>query len=142
MNICIGKLRYSDYFNNFLGLLEQLTEVNADQITYERFCRHLDSINSDIFVMKDAKGAIVGTGSIFIEKKFIHNLSSVGHIEDIVVDEKHRGKGFGKKIIDYLVEYGKNQGCYKIILDCSGDNVFFYNKCGFTKKDNHMVMYF
>ena len=30
-------------------------------------------------------------------------------------------------------------GCYKVILDCSEDNVPFYNKCGLTKKEVQMV---
>ena len=30
-------------------------------------------------------------------------------------------------------------GCYKVILDCSEDNVPFYAKCGLTKKEVQMV---
>ena len=30
-------------------------------------------------------------------------------------------------------------GCYKVILDCSEENVPFYAKCGLTKKEVQMV---
>lgn len=30
-------------------------------------------------------------------------------------------------------------GCYKVILDCSEDNVPFYEKCGLTRKEVQMV---
>ena len=32
--------------------------------------------------------------------------------------------------------------CYKVILDCSSDNVQFYKRCGFTEKEVQMVVYF
>ena len=30
-------------------------------------------------------------------------------------------------------------GCYKVILDCNDDNVDFYVKSGFERKEVHMV---
>lgn len=139
----INKLSKNDYHKGFLELLEQLTEVNPDSISYEMFCEHLDSITSDIYVIKNiSKNVIVASGSLLIEKKFIHGLSSVGHIEDIVVDCDYRGMGFGKQIVDYLVNKAKINGCYKVILDCSEQNVEFYKKCGFDEKGIEMTIYF
>lgn len=37
------------------------------------------------------------------------------------------------------MDQAKEVGCYKVILDCSEDNVNFYQKCGFTKKEVQMV---
>ena len=42
---------------------------------------------------------IVASGSVFVEKKFIRGCGSVGHIEDIVVDDSQRGKNFGKRYL-------------------------------------------
>ena len=63
----------------------------------------------------------------------------MGHIEDIVVDVKHRKRGLGKMIIDYLTEYSKNKKCYKVILNCSQKNIGFYEKCGYKQKEVEMV---
>ena len=59
---------------------------------------------------------------------------SNGFIENVITDEKYRKKGIGKKIIGMAIEYGKQNNCYKIILQSSfkrKENHIFYEKCGF-----------
>ncbi|ARF10577.1 acetyltransferase GNAT family protein [Hokovirus HKV1] len=137
----IRKLEKNDYHNNFLQLLSQLTIIDFNNITFEQFSKHFDKINSDIYVIiLDNK--VIGCGTLLIEQKFIHNLSSVGHIEDIVIDNNYRNKGYGKIIIEYLVLKAKNEGCYKVILDCDEKNVEFYKKCNFIEKGKEMALYF
>ena len=48
----------------------------------------------------------------------------------------------GKKLINYAVELCKNNGCYRLILDYSNENVKFYEKCNFQHKGNEMSLYF
>ena len=139
----VSKLDKSDYHRGFLQLLEQLTTVGADSISYEQFCTQFESMTTDMYVIRDiSSDIIVDAGSLFIEKKFIHNLSSVGHIEDIVVDKDYRGLGLGKSIMDHLISVAKDNKCYKVILNCNKDNIEFYNKCGFKEKETEMVLYF
>lgn len=98
--------------------------------------------NHFIFVINDIeKNKIVGSGTIIIERKIIHNFKNVGHIEDIVVDNNYRGAGLGKMIINYLLDFAEKNNCYKTILTCSNENVGFYEKLGFIKKDNFMARY-
>lgn len=138
----ITKLEYSDYYNGFLQLLEQLTTVSANEITYEEFVQHYDKLKSEVFVIRnEPSNRIIATASIFIEEKFIHKLSSVGHIEDVVVDVDYRKKGLGKMLIDYLIDYAKTKKSYKVILNCSSENAEFYTKCGFSKKNIEMSIY-
>ena len=84
---------------------------------------------------------IIGSGTAFIETKIIRGGQSASHIEDVVVYEKYRGSGIAKKIIKFLVEYSKNIGCYKVILDTQDKTVSFYEKCGFLVKGKQMGMY-
>lgn len=84
---------------------------------------------------------IVGAGTLLVERKFIHQCGAVGHVEDVVVAERCRGKQLGKLIVDKLVEEARRARCYKIILDCAEKNVQFYERCGFTKKELQMVIY-
>lgn len=138
------KLESGDYYKGFLQLLERLTEVGTDEITYDSFSKHLQDreSNTQTYVIVDTKfNKIVATGTLIVEKKFIHKLSSVGHIEDIVVDEHYSGSGLGKKIVNILSDLSKSTGCYKTILNCAGKNVGFYQKCGFVEKEIEMVMY-
>ena len=83
---------------------------------------------------------VIGTGSIFIEQKFLRNGGIVGHIEDVVVDKEARTTGVGRKITNNLVDIAKANSCYKVILNCSDDNVPFYNKCGFHWSGREMRM--
>jgi glucosamine-phosphate N-acetyltransferase len=87
-------------------------------------------------------GKIVGTVTLLIETKLIHNMGKVAHIEDVVVDKNYRNNGLGKQMIQYAVSLSKEYGCYKTILDCSDENVSFYQKCDFEKRDNMMAIYF
>lgn len=47
----------------------------------------------------------------------------MGHIEDIAVSKSMQGRKLGLKIINTLEEIGRGQGVYKIILDCSKENI-------------------
>lgn len=134
----ISKLKKEDYYQEYLQLLEQLTITFASDISYEKFCEQYDKLTSNIYVIRD-KNKVIVTGTIFIEKKFIHNLGCVGHIEDIVVDREYRKKGISTKIINTLVNYAKECGCYKVILNCAEKNVEFYKKCKFVRKEVEMV---
>ena len=69
----------------------------------------------------------------------LDDLGKVAHIEDVVVDKSMRGYGLGKKLIEVAIK--ECQDCYKIILDCSDENVEFYKKCRFKCKENQMVIY-
>lgn len=111
---------------SLIKLLSQLTTVgnpiNIDSKIYQNI--YVGIINENI----------VGTITLLIEPKIIHNGSKVGHIEDVVVDSDHRKMGIGMKLIEYAVEIAKQEGCYKVILDCDTENTGFYNKCGFKTK--------
>ena len=58
------------------------------------------------------------------------------------ISAEFRGKGYGKMMIEYLIDKAKENQVYKIILNCSDDNIKFYEKCGFELKSNQMAKYF
>lgn len=141
-NYNVEKLKIDDYYNGYLELLEELTIVESDKISFEDFSKRFNEIKSKIYIIKNKNNKIIASGSIFIEKKFIHKLGSVGHIEDIIVSKNYRNLGLGKTIINKLIEYSKQKNCYKVILDCSENNKLFYEKCGFIIKGVEMSKYF
>lgn len=95
-----------------------------------------------ILVICDSSARIVGTGAVIVERKFIHNMGMVGHIEDIAVDKNQQGKKLGLRIIQALDYVAENVGCYKCILDCSEANEGFYVKCGFKRAGLEMAHYY
>ncbi len=135
----IRKLEPQDFFKGYLDLLSQLTSVG--NISYNQFVKTFELLNSDIYVIEE-NNQIIATGTLLIEQKFIHACGKVGHIEDIVVDRDHRGKYLGYTIVNFLINKGKYEGCYKVILDCNNENIAFYQKLGFEIKEIEMAMYF
>lgn len=129
--------------DEYLELINVFTKEPKD-IKKEDFEKWYDLSfrqNALIYVLlKEDK--IVGTGKLLLEYKFNNNLTKCGHIEDIVVSKDYRGMGFGKYILNYLIEKGNFHKCYKIILGCSDNNLNFYKKCGFKKKGNEMSIYY
>lgn len=58
---------------------------------------------------------------------------AVLHLEDLIVNQKHRGKGLGTKLLDAVVEYGSNLGVKRIsweVLDWNKPAIKFYEKQG------------
>lgn len=76
-----------------------------------------------IVILDKASDKIVGVGTLFIERKFLRGLGSVGHIEDIAVDKSQQGKKLGLRIIQALTYISETSGCYKTILNCSDSNI-------------------
>ena len=97
---------------------------------------------------------IVASGSVMLERKFLRSAGTIGHIEDIAVSKTMQGRKLGLRLINALDAVGSAMGCYKIILDCSKENIrkhqngeselntAFYEKCGYRHKEYQMVRYF
>ena len=100
--------------------------------------KKIDSNPDHIIAVAEVDGRIIGSTTLLIETKFIHNGGLVGHIEDVVVDKEHQGKKIGEKIMKFLIEISKKRGCYKIILDCTDDVKPFYEKLGFKQVANEL----
>tara|TARA_B110000285_G_C15109039_1_gene609888 strand:+ start:178 stop:651 length:474 start_codon:yes stop_codon:yes gene_type:complete len=144
-NFVIRPLIYNDYNKNYLFLLQQLTQLDPEQINNDIFNHFVDSLNPKhtvVVVENTDTNKIVGTITSLIEHKIIHNMGFVCHIEDVVVDEKYRGYGLGKLLLESAIQYAKENKCYKTILDCSDNNVGFYEKNGgFEVKGRCMALY-
>ena len=138
----IRHIEIDDYYKDYLTLLEQLTIVEKEKINFIQFKNFINNLsNKHIIIVIEYNNKIVGTGTLIIENKLIHNMGLVGHIEDVVIHNNHRKLGYGKKIINELINICIQSNCYKIILNCNENNINFYENCGFTQKEIEMVKY-
>eukprot|EP00033_Pygsuia_biforma_P003498 GCRY01003828.1.p1 GENE.GCRY01003828.1~~GCRY01003828.1.p1 ORF type:complete len:202 (+),score=43.80 GCRY01003828.1:119-724(+) len=141
----IRPLLKTDYYKGFNDLLSQLTTV--DPLSHSAFEAQFSEMHKRkdtyflIAIEEQATCNLVGLGTLFVERKFIHSAAQYGHIEDIVVDKGLRGLSLGKVIIHTLLKLGVYLGCYKVILDCSDENIPFYEKCGLVHCGNEMALY-
>ena len=135
----IRKLQITDY-PKIIILLAQLTQTPP--ISRELYQKQFNKLNvNDLHLVIEKEGEIIGYGSIIIDFKFYRNCKNIGHIEDIVIDNKQRGKGYAKIIMNNLIDYGLKQNCYKFILNCKDEFIEFYKKYNFVKFNNNMIKY-
>ena len=128
-------------YDSVYRLLQELTDVG--EYNRSRFNTYIDTLPSNIHMFCICEDStVIGVGTIMIEQKIIHNFSKVGHIEDIVIDSNYNGRGYGKNLIIFLTNFARQEGCYKVILDCSQKVKGFYEKCGYVEKNISMGIYF
>ena len=83
-------------------------------------------------------GKVLGVATLVAINKILRSGSRMGLIEDVAVSPEARGLGLGKLLIKDLLVLATELGCYKVVLNCSDDNVAFYEKCGMYKAENQM----
>ena len=81
---------------------------------------------------------MVGVASMVTINKLIRGGNRVALIEDVAVSKRMGSRGLGKMLIEKLKDLAVEKGCYKTILNCSEDNIGFYEKCGFYQKEVQM----
>ena len=137
--IIIREIEEDDLENGFLETLDFLR--NASDLDKNKANEILKKIkqnpNHIIYVAIDNK-KIVGSTTLLIQQKFIHDGGLVGHIEDVVVRKDCEGQGIGIKLVTSLLERAKEKNCYKTILDCKDDVKQFYERIGFKRESNCM----
>ncbi|KAA8499983.1 Glucosamine 6-phosphate N-acetyltransferase 1 [Porphyridium purpureum] len=139
VGISVRALRESDYDTNLFSLLSQLSiapVVPREQFEQRFREMFVDSRDYVTLVAEDAAapGVLLGAATLLVQRKILRGCAIAGHIEDVVVDARQRRTGVGKRLIVALVERARERGCYKVILDCSEENMPFYESCGFTSK--------
>lgn len=123
----------NDDLDNYFNIIKQLSnnvKKNTNKLIKQKYRKIYLLIHND---------DVIGTGTIFFLEKY--HCDNICLIEDIVIDEKYRKKGYGKKLIKLLLCECEGK-CYKVFLDCKEKNVDFYKKCELKNMGNHMAFYF
>ncbi|OLY83007.1 Glucosamine 6-phosphate N-acetyltransferase [Smittium mucronatum] len=143
-NLVIRPLSSTDFNSGFLDCLSGLTVVGdvTEEMYVKRFelmkrtlCKHV------VVVYDNTCNRVVATGAVFVEPKFTRECGLLGHIEDVSVHPHYQGKKLGALMIEQLKDLCEVLDCYKISLNCNTNNIPFYEKCGFSKKEQQMVIY-
>lgn len=84
----------------------------------------------DFFVVEENE-MIVGTAIYYF--RYSTWKGKALYLEDLVVSEKHRGKGYGKALLDAIVKQAKLDNCKQVrwqVLDWNEPAIAFYNSIG------------
>lgn len=121
-----------------IELLDQLSPMSdpeAEKKNVDVLNAMSNIISDDCYYMAVAStgGKVVATATLLIQHNLSHGGRSYGHIENVVTDAGYRGNSIGRRLVEYLIDGAKKNDCYKVILNCSKENIPFYRKCGFSE---------
>ena len=137
--LIIREIIESDLENGFLESLDHLRQSsNLEPNSARNILKKILENENHIIHVAELNGKIVGSTTLLIEQKFIHEGGFVGHIEDVVVNKEFEGRGIGMKLVLSLLGVAKEKKCYKTILNCEDKLLPFYEKIGFKQKSTEM----
>ena len=137
--LIIREIIESDLENGFLESLDNLRQSSNLEPNFARnILKKILENENHIIHVAELNGKIVGSTTLLIEQKFIHEGGLVGHIEDVVVNKEFEGHGIGMKLVLSLLDVAKGKKCYKTILNCEDKLIPFYEKIGFKQKSTEM----
>lgn len=143
-SLCMRPLNSGDFERGYIKLLSELTVVGdvSKDLYLERFHGMKNSSGAYfVTVIEDTSSQeIVAAATLEIEQKFIRHCAIRGRIEEVVVLEKWRGKQLGKLLIAALTMLSQKLGCYKTSLECSDNNIPFYQKFGYKEEGQHYLV--
>lgn len=119
---------------------ELLSQLHSDRNDPSAPQADLDTIASDkktiLIVAKDGT-KVVGMATAYLVAKFG---KTIGYVEDVVVNETHRGQGIGTKLMERIIAEAKEAGVYYLYLTSRDGRTAanaLYQKLGFEKRETN-----
>jgi GNAT superfamily N-acetyltransferase len=95
----------------------------------------IETRGQHIFVLEE-RGKIVGTAALSVIPNVSHQGTPYAIVENVVVDEKARSKGYGELLMRHAIEGARRAGCYKVSLTSNKRRTEahrFYERLGFVR---------
>jgi ribosomal protein S18 acetylase RimI-like enzyme len=111
----------------FTQLTDSTINLDIEELIADKACNN---------IIIEENGTIIGFATLVIYS--LPTTGKVGKIEDVIVDEKFRGQGYGRKLIEELLNIAKKNNLKKIQLTSSPRREIareLYKKFGFKEKD-------
>ena len=124
------------YLENINNLLSQLSD-SVHTITEEELNTLLSSSQSHLYVL-ESDGQFIGMTTLCL---YQCPTGWKAWIEDVVVDQNHRGKGYGKLMVRKAMEECKNRGNVTLMLTSRPSRIVanqLYQSPGFEKRETNV----
>jgi glucosamine-phosphate N-acetyltransferase len=129
--LSVRPLTALDIGQPFIDLLSQLSPTVLSPETAKEIFRQRLAKGWKTFVAYQGEH-LVGTASLLIERKFIHNGGCLAHIEDVVVRADYRGQDVGSKLLAHCEQEARRADCYRMVLHCTQAARGFYERGNFV----------
>lgn len=123
---------------NIKEVYNLICELKNKEFDFEKFKIAYNSKVSDkknYYILGRENNTIIGFLSLVIDYQ-LHHADKVATIEELIVSERYRSKGTGKKLLENAIKYAKEKDCDVIELTSgfSRDKAHkFYENNGFIK---------
>lgn len=98
----------------------------------------------ELFVLED-QGEVVGTVVLLIVPNLSHSATPWALVENLVVSEKYRRRGFGRMLLEHVVADARDKGCHRVELMSDkrrGEAHELYGSLGFKASAYGFRLYF
>jgi len=88
-----------------------------------------------VFVVED-NGLIIGTCSLIIIDNLGHIGAKFAVAESMIISSDYRGRGLGRKLMQFIMGKVKEENCYKLMLSSNKKRIEahkFYEELGFQQ---------
>ena len=131
--------------NDKLGELREDFRDPLPEAYYTAFEKIQADANLHLMVLEDVNGSVIGT----LQLSFLQYLTYQGgirsQIEAVRVHPDHRGKGLGRKLFEWAIEFAEKNGAHLIQLTTDKkrpEALAFYKELGFTASHEGMKLHF
>lgn len=91
-----------------------------------------------IALVSEINGDVVGYIACSVYHKSFRITNPIAELDNMFVEDSHRGKGIGKKLVAQLMKLLKGMGAKRIKVEAAANNlraIKFYRSCGFEDFD-------
>ncbi len=131
----IEKLKRED-LPKYKALIDDAFDGSQDMSSYLEYDENNDAY--EIIVLKE-KEEIVGSITMYKLKLFTFSFQPAIELFNVAVKSEYRRHNLGKILIEYVVDYAKENGYKSIHLTCLENEKpvhDFYENCGFKKAES------
>ncbi|MBK9153345.1 MAG: GNAT family N-acetyltransferase [Chloracidobacterium sp.] len=113
---------------------ENLSEPLSEN--YLNAFREIEADPNNELIVAELDGTVVGTLQLTFTPSISFQGGKRSTVESVRVDEKHRGKGFGREMMIWAIEQAREKGCVSMQLTSHSSRErahAFYETLGFAR---------
>lgn len=149
----IIRLATEDDIPRIVELYHQLTITTSQversrshsQDDYRRAFAEICAAPGHELLIAEYQGEVVGTMVLIIVPNLSHGASPWALVENLVIDHRHRRRGFGRLLMEYATARAREAGCHRIVLSSDvrrQEAHLFYRSLGFEASAHGFRIYF
>ncbi|MEZ5428297.1 MAG: GNAT family N-acetyltransferase [Pyrinomonadaceae bacterium] len=126
--------------DDFLGSMRERFEDPLPE-SYIKAFKEIDADKNNELIIAENDGVVIGTLQLTFTPSISFQGSKRATVESVRVDEKYRGQGIGKKLMEWAIERARRVDCLTMQLTTNNERTDahrFYENLGF--KGTHLGM--